>query len=363
MRIVLALVLITLAACAPRGQLVDAPDTGLPARSIFIGTSRAEVVDQSLPQAFDRSETLTRLRYDITQPPARKPGTITFPVPGRAPDPQTDFLVAARDHYPSARAFRDDLRRDLARRGGKAIVFVHGYNTNFPEGVLRLAQLGADFEMTETLVHYSWPSRGSVLGYAYDRDSALFARDGLAELLSELRAAGAREILVVGHSMGAALTMETLRQLALARKTDTLSALSGVVLISPDIDVDVFRAQAHAVGRLPQPFFIFTSQKDRALGLSARISGDTNRLGNLTDVKQVADLKVTMIDVGAFDVNDGHFNVGDSPALIKMLTQIRRVATVLEGEQAGRSDLFSGVVLSVQSATQIILTPVEALAN
>ncbi|MBW0158129.1 alpha/beta fold hydrolase [Sedimentimonas flavescens] len=363
MRALVIIALVVLSACAPRGRLDYHPDREAPARAIFVGSTRADLRHPESPEAFGRSEALQLGRFDVSVPPMHQPGEITYPSAQEAPDPQTDFLVSRAAIYARPADFRADLRRELARNGGEAIVFVHGYNTTFVEGLYRLAQLGNDFDLPGVLVHYSWPSRGHLMGYAYDHDSALFARDGFEEFLRELRAAGARSILIVGHSMGAALTMESLRQIAISGETETISRLAGVVLISPDIDVDVFRAQARRIGKLPQPFLIFTSQRDKALGLSSHINGDQARLGNLQDVEQVADLKLTIVDVGAFSTGEGHFNVATSPALIALLGENGRAAAVLEGDQSEHRNLFSGVVLSVQNVTQIILAPVEALAN
>ena len=62
-------------------------------------------------------------------------------------------------------------------------------------------------------------------------------------------------------------------------------------------------------------------------------------------------------------MREGHFNVGNSPSLIKLLGRTGRIAKVLEGDQSGRTGLASGVILTVQNATQIILSPVAAIAT
>lgn len=363
MRLMLVLSLVALVSCAPRGELAFDASTLPQARPIFVGSSRATDPKTGASYGYDRRESLALARFDVATPPQRAPGELRYPAAGRKPDPQQDFVVARERDYAQPASFRADLKAQLAQSGGEAIVFVHGFNVNFAEGLYRLAQMGADYELPGTLAYYAWPSRANVLAYAYDRDSALFARDGLQDYLRELRLAGARRILLVGHSMGAALSMETLRQMAISGDTETLSRLAGVVLISPDIDVDVFRAQARRIGALPQPFVIFTSQKDKALQLASRIAGREARLGNLQSVEPVADLKVTMIDVGAFSVSEGHFNVASSPALIKLLGRAGQIAAVLEGDATGRTGLASGVVLTVQNATQIVLSPLGATSG
>ncbi|SOC08014.1 esterase/lipase superfamily enzyme [Rhodobacter sp. JA431] len=363
MRRIFLAVFIVLLGCSPRGELAFIEQAPGAEMKVFVGSTRGLDPQTGAEFGYERSETLQLARFDVSIPPERAIGDLRYPLKGRRVDPMTDFAISKAQTYPASAAFRADLRRSLRQSGGDAVVFVHGFNTNFAEGIYRLAQMGEDFELPETLVHYAWPSRGHMLGYAYDRDSALFARDGLQELLQQMRRSGARKILLVAHSMGSALSMETLRQMALSHDSETLAAISSVVLISPDIDVDVFREQARSVGKLPQPFVIFTSKRDKALKLSSQIAGEAARLGNLKDVARVADLKVTLIDVGAFNTRDGHFNVANNPALIKLLQNTGQVAKILEGEQATRTNLASGVVMTVENATEIILSPITALGG
>lgn len=351
----LVVLILVLPACAPRGALVQAPAGGAETRTVFIGTTRAESETELFGSA--RQEGITRAQFEISVPPDHATGAISYPTSANDADPRTDFMVSGYKVYPEKALFQHDLQKSLARSKHEAIVYVHGYNMNFAEGLYRMAQLGTDFDLPGTLVHFSWPSKAHVLGYAYDRDSALFARDGFETLLQDLRIAGARRIVVVGHSMGAALAMETLRQLRIAGDSQTISRISGVVLISPDLDVDLFRAQAKRLTPLPQPFIIFTSKRDMALRLSARISGESDRLGSLSDVARVADLSVTVFDTAAYSTGDGHFDVADSPELIELLKASEQVAAVLEAEQNAHPNLAAGIVISVQNATQVVLSP------
>ena len=362
------LVVLGLAACEPRGEIVVAPEAARanPVETVFIGTTRGTDSESGKEFSKERSQSTRYARLDIAIPPDRRPGEIRWTPPRREPDPRTEFLTTREELYAGAPGFRADLARALAqerRETREAVIFVHGFNTTFAEGAYRLAQLGHDLDLDGALVHYSWPSLGHPLGYAYDRDSALFARDGLETLLDQVVAAGAERVLIVAHSMGSALTMETLRQLAISGNSGVQRRIAGVVLISPDIDVDVFRAEAMRIGTLPQPFLIFTSKKDRALALSARLSGQSDRLGNLTDVAEVADLNVTLLDTTAFSTGVGHFNAGDSPALLAILGGIADVDTALAASQTGRTGLLPGAVLTVRGATRIVLAPVTAISG
>lgn len=363
----LVLCLIVLAACTPRGNLTVMPEAAKVGalREVYVATTRA--FDPALGTfGAARSETPHFARYDISVPPDRNLGEIAFPAANRAPDPATQFLTVDQQVMPDATAFRRALAQDLRalpRGEREAVIYVHGFNNTFAEGLYRIAQLSHDLEMPGVTLHYSWPSAGNPLGYVSDRDSAMFARDGLESLLNEVSAAGAERILLVAHSMGSSLTMETLRQVAIRGDTKLRAKMGGVMLISPDIDVDLFRMQAQTYGALPQPFLIFGSNRDTLLNISARLTGQPERLGNLSDISRVADLKVTFLDTEAFSEGAGHFNLGDSPALLRLLRGVNDVNRAYGSEQTGRVGLLPGVVLTVQSATQIVLSPISAVAN
>lgn len=362
------LITLSLAACEARGRVILVPEAAKAGETeiVFIGTTRGPNPDTGAEFGRGRNHFTRYVRLDVAIPPVRNPGEIHWTPVRTEPDPQTDFLATGMQVYPGSAEFRADLARALAqeKRGQREVtLFVHGFNTTFAEGAYRLAQLGHDLDLGGVLVNYSWPSRAHPLGYAYDRDSALFARDGLEDLLNEIVAAGAERVLIVAHSMGSALTMEALRQIAIGGNNRVRRRIEGVVLISPDIDVEVFRAQALRIGELPSPFMIFTSKKDRALALSARLTGQHDRLGNVTDVEEVADLDVTLLDTTAFSQGAGHFNPGNSPALLALLSRISDVDAALATERTGRTGLLPGAVLTVQNATQIILSPVAAISG
>jgi esterase/lipase superfamily enzyme len=362
-RILISVSLSLLIACTPRGEVTLDPQAAKigQIQKIYIGTTRAQDADGNFGNS--RSEAVHFARYDISVPPDRKPGEIKWPPRHGKADATKQFFTADEIVYQNDAPFRTDLRKQLAASGGEAVIFVHGYNNNFAEGVYRVAQFAHDLKLPGAVVHYAWPSAAEPLGYAFDRDSALFARDGLETLIHEVAAAGATRILLVAHSMGAALTMEALRQTSIRGDKKALDLIGGVVLISPDIDVDVFKRSAHSMGKLPQPFLIFGSDRDRALRFSAMLSGQSDRLGSLKDISRVADLDVTFLDVSEFSKGLGHFTVGDSAALISLLSGIQDVEGAFEADRRARVGLLPGVVLNVQNATRVILKPVATVAS
>jgi esterase/lipase superfamily enzyme len=363
MRLAFAVIALILMACTPRGEMAFAPAAvGGIAQEVFVGTTRKR--EAVLGQfGVERSETITFARFDVSIPPEREVGEINWPQAGKEPDPTTDFVVTDQTIYTGAPDFRSALAKALRANGGEATIFIHGYNNNFSEGLYRIAQLSSDLDLPGVAVHYAWPSIAKPLGYVVDRDSALFARDGLVDLIDQVKRAGATKIYLVAHSMGSQLTMESLRAIAISGDRGTMNRIAGVILISPDIDVDVFRTQAHDIGVLPEPFVIFGSDKDRVLKLSGRLTGQRERLGTLKDLNRVADLKVTYLDVGAFTEGAGHFDVGDSAALIRLFDRIGDVDRAFNRDAAGRTGLLPGLIITAQNATRVILQPVVDLSQ
>lgn len=352
-----------LIACAPRGSFTAAPPGQAVSaeETIFVGTTRTP---DTADFGFGRADELSFMRYDISIPEDREPGELSWPPRNRKPDPARDFLTAKQFIYTTPQVFRSALAQEVRKQNQtSAVVYVHGFNVNMAEGVYRFVQMHHDLEVPAIAVHYSWPSRGSALGYIHDRDSALFARRGLEELLNEVAASGTSEITIISHSLGASLTMEALRQMALEGDTRVLNRIRGVVLIQPDIDVDVFRSQARDIGQLPQPFVIFGSSGDRVLNISARVSGASERLGNLSDVSRIADLEVTYVDTKDFATGSGHMNLATNPALISLFGGLEDMEKAFSADEKARVGLLPGIVLTVRSATEVVLAPVVAIGD
>ncbi|MCD9147064.1 alpha/beta hydrolase [Pseudophaeobacter flagellatus] len=310
----------SLSPVTPQALQVGTPKT------IFVATNRTELPDGSFGP--ERSDKNSLLELTVSIPPNHTPGQLEFGYGD--PDPQNKFTLAARHQFENRAAFDRRLNEQLNRYSPNerdVLVFVHGFNSTQTETAFRAAQLTHDLNTPGATVIYSWPSLGSPLGYAYDGDSVMFARDGLEDLLRHLRKAGAGRIVLAAHSMGTVLTMEVLRQIEIKTPNWSDENLAGVVLMSPDLDLDVFHSQMRRMERVPQPFLVFVSRKDTILSLSQRLRGtySRERLGNLSSTDQVADLPIEVIDTTAFDKNadSSHFVTATSPALLSLLNQAK----------------------------------------
>ena len=186
------------------------------------------------------------------------------------------------------------------------LVFVHGFNNRFDDAVYRLAQIVHDSRAPVIPVLFSWPSRGEVrlTSYAYDLESANYSRDALEELLDTLAADPAvKEIVVLAHSMGNWVTLEALR--ARSIRTGRIGdKVKSVLLVAPDVDVDVFRTEIRRMGTPRPRFALFASQDDQALKLSKTIWGGVARVGDATPDVEAYRSELEQEGISVFDLSN-----------------------------------------------------------
>lgn len=304
---------------------------------IFLATSRGRAEELSRPYSAERSQTLNFARFDIGIPANHVPGRVE--TSGTAPDPARQFTALSYEQIDSRKKFVSDLNAALAQRPDKdreIFLFVHGYNNNIADSLFRNAQITHDYNIGAVSLHYAWPSGGAIPLYVFDRDSTVVGRRGLAETIEIAAQTNAKDIILVGHSMGAYVVMEALRDLAISGRGRYLKRLGGVVLAAPDIDLDAYQSQADDIGDLPQPFTIIVSRRDRALGISRRLTGGHPRVGSGADIAQLQTRGITVLDVS--DVDGGSHNVfASSQTLMKLIDNSRLMRTTLQNEQAATS--------------------------
>ena len=364
LRKALVFCLIVVAACSDREAVLLSPEARETGQvyTTFVATNRGRTEQGWFND--ERKENLDYLSVDVSVPPKREVGEINLNL--HRLDPEKYFTVVGKQDFDGSRDFTNALRQTLLQQPAEArdvLLYVHGYNNSFTDGVFRTVQMKHDFDLPGVIVHYSWPSAANPLAYPYDRDSLLYSRDSLEKLLRQIRAAQPGRIILVGHSLGTMLVMETLRQIEIATPGWSRRALGGAILISPDLDIDLFKMQANRFAALPEPFAIFVSSRDRALQLSVRLNGSRKRLGSLTDPQELADYPVTLIDVSEFAKRGGtrHFTVGTSPLLIALLSKSDALNDAFGRDQAGRAGLLAGTVITAKNATQLILSPLLLL--
>jgi len=341
---------VVLVSCTASKQLDYAPvaPKGADVQRVLIATNRQESTpDQGFgPQ---RSKSLAFADYQVSVPPNHQAGKIEWPNKHRKVNPEQDFVTVGATQLANTAAFRADLNARAARlpKGSRdAVVFVHGYDSNFAEGLYRIAQLSHDLDVSGIRILFSWPSAGTKTGYAYDRDSATFSRDALQQLLETLARSNVEHVLLVAHSMGAMVSVEALRQMYIQGRPAIARKLRGVILMSPDIDVDVFKSQLRRIKPLPKPFVIFSSTQDFALRVSALLAGEKQRLGSLQSDNELAKTGVFVIDISNFSTDGDwlhHSSFATSPTLLAVLRSLPKLDKQLAPQTNAARNRRSGV--------------------
>lgn len=325
---------------------------------VYVATTRARSDNLALPYSSERSQALNFAEFGIGIPRNHVPGEVEKT--GRTPDPARHFTALTYQPIADRQKFVAQLDAALLRRPPEEreiFIFVHGYNNNFADSVFRAAQISHDYNVRAVTLHYAWPSAGSLPLYVYDRDSTVVGRGGLAETIEIAARTKARRIILVGHSMGAYVVMEALRELAQTARGRYLKRLSGVVLAAPDIDVDAFQSQVRDIGDLPHPFAIVVSRRDRALNISRRIAGGHPRVGSGSDIALLQEKNIAVLDASDLD-GGAHGVFASSPTLISLAGNGGLMRRFIEGDEATASDTIladSGSAIEGAAALVIYL--------
>jgi esterase/lipase superfamily enzyme/sugar lactone lactonase YvrE len=156
------------------------------------------------------------------------------------------------------------------RQSGKdsAFIFVHGFDTSFADALFDVAQIVHDTNISSMPIAFSWPSKATMFGYDYDRESASRSRDLFAQLVELLqREAAISNIYIAAHSLGNQIVADFLDYAQIAKASFPLSEIA---FAAPDVDRDHF---AELVGKLKQTtprlgLTLYASSADRALNAS-----------------------------------------------------------------------------------------------
>ena len=190
------------------------------------------------------------------------------------PSGVADFTVTSVEPGPQLAGLFEETR------GRDVLLYVHGYNQTFEQAVVDGARLTQGIGFAGQTVVFSWPSRGSLFDYGYDRESAAQSRDALVRVLEDLLATEATgRVNLVAHSVGTMVTTEALRNLYEKRGAYAADRVGAIVLASPDIDMDAFTAAIPQMGPLVAKITIITAIDDRALTVSQIVNGGTVRVG------------------------------------------------------------------------------------
>lgn len=275
----------------------------------------------------------------------------TLPGPSRLQE-EKSFLSTVCNEWPEGTAVR------------KLLLFIHGYSNDFEDGVLSAAEVAANVGIHGKVVHFSWPSKGSVLRYFSDQTMEEQSRESFAIMLKQLRqeCAGV-ELYLFAHSMGNRLLLHGLKSLSGGE-----SSLGVVEVISAAADV-AQTDYSNAINEMkPKPFkrlTLYASHDDHALLLSQVAHWGKKRAGQCG--KNSILLSPWFQSVDATAAREGHWYYRKSPLATRDFKQVLLGAVPdnpprdVKKEQLEKSWFWILVADSVAAPSLVEVSPGVAL--
>jgi len=160
----------------------------------------------------------------------------------------------------------------------EVLVFVHGFNVNFDEAVIRAGQIRYDLKFPGEVIVYSWPagSEAGVLNslmvksvYESNFSEAKLNREPFGKFLNKLEATKKKVHLIV-HSMGHQVVLPALTKEANSGKKKLIDQL---ILNAPDFDKEEFKKIAPSLREISGRITLYCSPGDNALVASQKVNG------------------------------------------------------------------------------------------
>lgn len=184
--------------------------------------------------------------------------------------------------------------------GHNLLLYIHGYRESFETAATSTIDLSEGIKFAGVTGLFTWPSAASTFSYVADRESAMWSRDALEDLLAAIaKTPSGGRIHIVAHSMGTLLTLETLRMLRASGGESAMERIGAVVLAAPDIDIDLFARGLERLGPDAKKITVISSTNDRALAVSSRLAGGILRAG-AADRERLESLGVRVADASEF---------------------------------------------------------------
>jgi esterase/lipase superfamily enzyme len=224
-----------------------------------------------------------------------------------------------------------------------ALVFIHGYNSSFDDAIFKTAQIAFDTHFSGVPIAFCWPSKHSITGYDYDRESAAFSWDALLQLLHLIKeGAGISKIYIIAHSMGNQMLLDAL---ARARDDNNRLSLSEIIMASPDIDRDVFLKRMDQLRLLAGGLTLYASSADKAM-IASHLKAGGLRTGDISDDGPVIAQGLDTIDITS---------LGDDPFALNHGTALNSRSVI---DDIGRL-LHTGIHPAGNRSPQLVPVPAD----
>jgi esterase/lipase superfamily enzyme len=210
-------------------------------------------------------------------------------------------------HAEAKGRLQGEIQRRLAAAPKKEVMlYVHGFNETFATAAYTAAELCHFLGREQVCAFFTWPASSTgnfLISYTATTESADFAVEHLKKSVRMLATTpGVEGVQILAHSRGTALTLKAVRELGLeaiaaGKEAADIYKIDNLVLLSPDIDIDLAAQQVTGFlsdpdlvtvwpeGKLPRVLkgrlTIYASPEDRALLVSRILFRSRTRVGQM----------------------------------------------------------------------------------
>ena len=231
----------------------------------------------------------------------------------------------------ATRALQAEVARRLAASPRKEVVlYVHGVANTFEDAAFTMGELCHFLGREFVCAIFTWPAGGKsgvLFGYEVDYESSLFATEHLHKTIRAIAGTpGLQKMHLLAHSRGTDVLVTALSDLNAEAYIERSNIeqrfkIGNVVLMAPDLDIDVGVAKAFKVfsdpglpyGPAPDPrvvlarmsgfhLTVYASPEDKALATSGWLFGSIVRLGRINQALLTPDQLEHARSLGFLDV-------------------------------------------------------------
>ena len=210
-------------------------------------------------------------------------------------------------HAEAKALLQGEVQRRLAAAPSKEVLlYVHGFNETFATAAFTAAELCHFLGREQVCAFFTWPASTTgnfLISYTTTTESGDFAVEHLKKSIRMLATTpGVEGVQILAHSRGTAVTLKAVRELGLeaiaaGKEAADLYKIDNLVLLSPDIDLDIAAQQITGFisdpdlvtvwpeGKLPRVLkgrlTIYASPEDRALLVSRILFRSRQRVGQM----------------------------------------------------------------------------------
>lgn len=256
---------------------------------VFFGTNRNNSSTESTLDIFgtERSNDVKLGICEVSIPRNHKKGVIESPSIFRL-----EFSTNPSKHFQlnkivlmEKKPFNSLLRnRTYSSDRKEVLVFIHGYRVSFENAAKRTAQMAYDLDFDGPAVFFSWPSKGSFLGYPADETTISWATPSIKAFIEQVaHESDADTVNLIAHSMGNRALTNALVKICENSNAEIKKKFKQIILAAPDIDRDIFVNDIFPLlSELPSRITLYASSRDKAIWCS-RFFHQSPRVGQSGD--------------------------------------------------------------------------------